>query len=78
MINQTVKTTVEIDQNLLYLVKMKALKEGKTLKELINGGLAREVGLVQKVKTRQNSKIGGRHLGGVRGNLRRAEIYDNF
>lgn len=43
MQTQTVKTTVEIDANLFYLAKMKALEEKKSLKEIINLSLAKNL-----------------------------------
>lgn len=47
---QTVKTTIEIDSNLFYLAKMKALQDKTSLKELINFSLAKNLG-VNKQKT---------------------------
>jgi len=47
---QTVKTTIEIDANLFYLAKMKALQEKKSLKEVINLSLAKNL-KVDKQKT---------------------------
>ncbi|PIY68974.1 hypothetical protein COY90_03110 [Candidatus Roizmanbacteria bacterium CG_4_10_14_0_8_um_filter_39_9] len=43
MQTQTIKTTVEIDANLFYLAKMKALEEKKSLKEIINLSLAKNL-----------------------------------
>lgn len=47
---QSVKTTIEIDSNLFYLAKMKALQEKKSLKEIINFSLAKNL-KVNKQKT---------------------------
>lgn len=47
---RTVKTTIEIDANLFYLAKMKALQEKKSLKEVINLSLAKNL-KVSKQKT---------------------------
>ncbi len=47
---QTVKTTIEIDANLFYLAKMKALQEKKSFREVINLSLAKNLG-VSKQKT---------------------------
>lgn len=47
---QTVKTTIEIDSNLFYLAKMKALQDKTSLKEVINFSLAKNLG-VDKQKT---------------------------
>ena len=43
MQTQTVKTTVEIDANLFYLAKMEAVQEKKSLKEVINLCLAKNL-----------------------------------
>lgn len=76
---QTVKTTVEIDPNLLYMAKMKALKENKSLKEIINDSLKKELGVVKtKIKQTKPVQIGGYNLGGIKGSLRRVDIYENF
>lgn len=40
---QTVKTTVEINADLLFLAKMRALQEGKSLKDIINISLAKNL-----------------------------------
>lgn len=47
---QQVKTTVEIDSDLLFLAKMRALQEGKSLKDIINISLAKNL-KVSKQKT---------------------------
>lgn len=47
---QTVKTTIEIDANLFYLAKMKALQEKKSLKEIVNLSLAKNLN-VNKQRT---------------------------
>jgi len=74
----TTKTTIEIDKNILYQVKMKALQEGKTLKDYITESLVmRTCARPLKMKKKQNSKIGGYNLG-VKNSLRRVDIYENF
>lgn len=45
MQTQTIKTTVEIDSNLFYLAKMRALQEKKSLKEIVNLSLAKNLGV---------------------------------
>jgi len=78
-IMQTVKTTVEISPNLLYLAKLKALKERKTLKEVIQESLAKDLGIpAKKLLKEKKVKIGGYRLGGVKGSLRRIDIYENL
>ena len=47
---QTVKTTIEIDANLFYLAKMKALQEKTSLKDVVNISLAKNL-KVDKQKT---------------------------
>jgi len=44
-----VKTTIEIDSNLFYLAKRKALKEGKTLKDIVNASLSDSFGTAKTV-----------------------------
>lgn len=78
MDTQEVKTTIELDARLLYLAKMKALEEKKTLKEVIAESLAKELRIAKKQKGRKTVKIGGYNLGGVKGNLSRADIYEDF
>lgn len=76
---ETIKTTVEIDAQLLYLAKMKALKEKKTLKEIIRESLARNLGVrKEKRKGKKKITIGGYHLGGIKGSLRRVAIYEDL
>lgn len=79
MSKQTIKTTIEIDAQLLYLAKMKALKESKSLKEIMNKGLEKELGLGKIPAKKQKIKsIGGYKLGGIKGSLRRIDIYENL
>lgn len=73
-----VKTTIEIDAKLLYLVKMKALQEGKTLKEVISESLTKELRVKEVKKEKKAIHIGGYNLGGVKGTLRRVDIYEDF
>lgn len=54
---QTVKTTVEIDANLFYLAKMEALQEKKSLKEIINLCLAKNLKANQQKTVDLFSKI---------------------
>lgn len=79
MDTQTVKTTIELEKDLLYLAKLKALKEKKSLKEIVNQSLAKELGFLEKKKPKKMKiKIGGYKLGGVKGSLRRVDIYENL
>ncbi|OGK08836.1 hypothetical protein A2767_07145 [Candidatus Roizmanbacteria bacterium RIFCSPHIGHO2_01_FULL_35_10] len=78
MQTQTVKTTVEINPDLLYMAKIKALKENKSLKEIINESLKKELGIKTKIKKTKPVQIGGYNLGGIKGSLRREDIYENF
>lgn len=54
---QTVKTTVEIDANLFYMAKMEALQEKKSLKEIINLCLAKNLKANQQKTVDLFSKI---------------------
>ncbi len=71
------KTTVEIDVTLLQEAKMKAIRERKSLKEILNESLAKELG-VKRIKARKEKIIiGGYKLGGVQGDLRRVALYED-
>ena len=72
---KTVKTTVGIDKEILYLAKLKALKENRTLRDIVNQSLAFSLKRVAPSKSRKKTKIGGYRLGGIKGNLSRTEIY---
>lgn len=54
---QTVKTTIEIDANLFYLAKMKALQERISLKEVINLSLAKNLKVDKQKNVDLLSKI---------------------
>lgn len=56
---QTVKTTIEIDADLFYLAKMKALQEKKSLKEVINFSLAKSLKINKQKTVDLLSKIQG-------------------
>lgn len=73
---QKIKTTVELDAQILYLAKLKALREKKTLRQLVNESLARNLGAVLPRQPGTPIKIGGHKLGGVKSDLRRTEIYE--
>jgi len=75
----TAKTTVEIDSQLLYGIKLKALEEGKSIKQVINECLAQGVGVkTGKRLKKSTAKIGGYRLGGIKDNLRRIDIYEDI
>lgn len=73
-----VKTTIELDAELIYLAKMKGLQEKKTLRQIISESLAKELNIPKKEKLKKIPQIGGYNLGGVKGTLRRVEIYEDF
>ncbi len=77
MYTQPVKTTVQIDPDIFYLARLKALEQKTTLKKLINDGL-RIIVQNKPVKTRIHPVIkwGGYDLGTIKGKLTRKEIYD--
>lgn len=80
MQTQSVKTTIELTRDILYLAKMKALKERKTLKAVITESLLKELS-PKKLNNKRNKlpiKIGGYKLGGIKGGLRRVDIYEDF
>ena len=72
-----VKTTIELDARLLYLAKMKALQERKTLKEVISESLEKELKIKKAGKEKKALPIGGYNLGGIKGTLRRIDIYED-
>lgn len=78
MISDTVKTTVELDRELLLAAKMQALREQKTLKEYIRESLVRHLHRPVQPDKKVLSAIGGYHLGGVKTSLKRREIYDHL
>lgn len=80
MLNTPVRTTIEIDPNLLYRAKMKALQEQKTLKEIFVESLIRHLDFQKPEKNtrKTNVKIGGHNLGGIKTNLSRQEIYEDL
>ena len=77
---QTQKTTIELDKQLINLAKMQAIKEGKTLKDIITDGLKNRLGLQDQTKKGKSPtvKIGGHKLGGIIGSLHRADLYEDF
>lgn len=70
---QTVRTTIELDRELLKKAKQKALEEDKNLKQVITDALRKD--LLGKGTKKRKVKFGTAHLG-VKGTLRREEIYD--
>ena len=78
MQKQTIKTTIEIDTQLLYLAKIKAVEERKSLKEIVNESLKRELQKQQITQKKKKIIIGGYKLGGVKGSLRRIDLYEDF
>ncbi len=80
--NQLIRTTIEIDQTLLYYVKLKALKEQKTLRDIFTESLkhycSEKTETQDLLKKSPQIKIGGYNLGGIKGNLSRKNIYDDL
>ena len=77
MAKQTVKTTIELDANLLYQAKLTALREGKTLKHIIHASLKKHLKSSTPLPKTRQERIGGPKLGGVKGTLSRSEIYED-
>lgn len=76
---QTVRTTIELDKELLKKAKQKAIEEDKNLKRVITEALREQL----EPETPQKSKARAKkypfkayHMGKVKGNLSREEIYD--
>jgi hypothetical protein len=74
---QTTKTTIELENELVYWAKIKALNEGRTLREVIAESLKQSLGIEPK-KLIKPVKIGNYALGGVKGGLRRVDLYDDL
>lgn len=70
---QTARTTIELDKELLKMAKQKAIKEDKNLKQVITEALRKDL-LGERPKKRK-VKFKTFPLG-VKGTLRREEIYD--
>ena len=73
-----IKTTIEINADILYKVRLKAIKEQKSLKQIINDSLAKELQTKYSNSPKKKIIIGGHRLGGIKGGLRRSDIYENF
>lgn len=76
---QTVRTTIELDRELIKLAKRKAIEEDRNLKQVITEALRKQL----EPETSQKSKARAKkypfkayHMGKVKGNLSREEIYD--
>lgn len=73
---QTVRTTIELDRQLLKRTKQKALEEDKTLREIITDALQKEIiAPLKKRGKRRKIKIRTYNMGKVKGTLSREEIY---
>lgn len=75
------KTTIELDHELITQAKIQAIKEGKTLKDIITEGLKIKLRLQNKQTKKAKEKtikIGGHKLGGIIGNLGRVDLYEDF
>jgi hypothetical protein len=70
---QTARTTIELDKDLLKKAKQRALEEDKSLKELITEGL--KIRIEEREPKKRKVKFKAYKLG-VKGSLRREEIYD--
>jgi hypothetical protein len=71
------KTTIQIDPELLYQAKLKALQEKVTLKEIVEKSIANYIQNRPK-SSKKGVKIGGYNLGGIKTTLTREEIYDHL
>jgi predicted transcriptional regulator len=70
----TVRTTIELDKELLKKAKQKAVEEDKTLKQLFESALKKEVENPEKPK--RKIKIRTYDMGEIKGTLSREEIYE--
>lgn len=69
------KTTIQIDPELLYQAKLKALQEKVTLKEIVEKSIASYIQNRHK-PSKKVAKIGGYNLGGIKTTLTRDQMYD--
>jgi hypothetical protein len=77
MNSNTLKTTLYFDQDLYFEIKKKALEERKTITQLIQEMLKKEVKTAIRKKTAFKSELPpALSLGKIKGNLSREEIYD--
>lgn len=73
---QTVRTTIELDKELLKMAKQRALEEDKSLKQLMKEAVEKIVEPKRKRATKKRIKIRTYDMGEIRGTLSREEIYD--
>lgn len=76
---QTVRTTIELDKDLLKKAKRMALEEEKTLKDVINEAVRKQLESETPLKSKTKAKkypFKTYHMGKMKGTLRRVEIYD--
>lgn len=78
MLQSVVKTTIEIDAQLLRLVKLKAVKERKSLKTIVHESLTKEVGITPSKQPQIKPQIGSRHLGGIKAKFSRIDLYEDL
>ncbi len=80
MQTQLVRTTVQIDPELYRNVKLKMVQDDLTFKEIVEKSLTKFLQEKPKQKKKSTKKVrfGGYHLGGIKGNLSRKEIYDEI
>mgnify|MGYP001579392697 CR=1 FL=1 len=76
---QTVRTTIEIDRELIKKAKQKAIEEDKSLKRVITEALRKQLEPETPLKSKAKAKkypFKTYHMGKMKGTLRRVEIYD--
>lgn len=76
---QTVRTTIELDKELLKRAKRKALEEDKNLKQVISEALKKQLEPETTYERKARAKkypFKAYNMGKVKGNLSREEIYD--
>lgn len=79
MQNQLVRTTVQIDPQLLRQVKIKMAQDGLTFRDMVQTGLkavlSGKLQLADAPKSKKKVSFGGYNLGIMKGGLRRKDIY---
>lgn len=75
---QTVRTTIELDKELLKKAKQKAIEEDKSLRQVVNEVLKKEFGLKTERKNKPKFEFRTYNMGVVKLPLTREEIYEEI
>ena len=76
---QTVRTTIELDKDLFKAAKQRAIDEDKSFKQVVSDVLKKKLMVKTAKKVVNETKkypFKAYHMGEIKGNLSREEIYD--